>query len=450
MKLSFEQVTALQKMINFLNDDELVFVLEGYAGTGKTSLLNEYVAYIHKNTHINFVLCSPTHKAKLVLEEITGFGATTLHKLLSLSPNIEIFNLDFKDLKFLSLGTSEIPQKGLIIIDEASMITDDLYKMLSNYAENRNAKLLFIGDPAQLQGVNNKGKSLAFSCTNKVTLTTIHRQSEDNGLLPLLSELRNKHKAIFSSIEAETGSLITYESAKNFMMEASNAFKEAVNKQDVTKCKLIAYTNNRVRGLNDCIRKILWRDSDEYHKNEFITGYENFEFNKNQFYNSLDYVITTEPKLIHKRIPHFMQLPGYELELYDKVYKELLNVFIISKEISDDYIGNLASIIEDIRMSAIEFKSRGNRTKSNALWRKYFEITKSFASPFDIMFDNRVIKKKTFDYGYASTTHKCQGATYNEIFVDMNNLYQCRDKEELRQLQYVALSRTKTNVHMLV
>lgn len=450
MKLSFEQETALDKMINFLNNDELILVLEGYAGTGKTSILNKYVTYLHKNTTINFVLCSPTHKAKLVLEEITGFGAVTLHKLLSLSPNIEIFNLDFKDLKFLSLGTSEMPQKGLVIVDEASMITDDLYEMLENYAKSKDSKLLFIGDPAQLQGVNNQGKSLAFSCKNKITLTTIHRQSEDNGLIPILSDLRSKHKSMFSPIISNSGSLYVYNNAKSFMLTAADSFNIAINKQDVNHCKLVAYTNNRVKGLNACMRKLLWNDSAEYHRNEFITGYENFEYNHNQFYNSLDYVIINDPKLVYKRIPNYMKLPGYELELYDKVYKQLLNVFILSKDISSDYINSLADLIEDIRMSAIELKNRGNRTKSNTLWRKYFEITKSFASPYDIMFDNRVIKKKTFDYGYASTTHKCQGTTFNEIFIDMNNLYQCRNAEELRQLQYVALSRTKTNAHLLL
>ena len=75
---------------------------------------------------------------------------------------------------------------------------------------------------------------------------------------------------------------------------------------------------------------------------------------------------------------------------------------------------------------------------------------KSFASPTNMMFDNRVIKKKTFDYGYAATTHKLQGTSINTIFVDMSNLLKCKNRDELRQLQYVALSRTKTNAHILI
>ena len=145
-----------------------------------------------------------------------------------------------------------------------------------------------------------------------------------------------------------------------------------------------------------------------------------------------------------------MKLPGYELELYDRVYKRILDVFILDKTISPDYINSLSSIIEDIRISAVEAKKYGNRTKSSMLWKKYFNIMKSFASPTNMMFDNRVIKKKTFDYGYAATTHKLQGTSINTIFVDMANLLKCKNRDELRQLQYVALSRTKTNAHILI
>ena len=435
-------------MIDFSKNNDPILCVEGYAGTGKTTLLNEYIEYIDSN-NIHFVLCAPTHKAKLVMEEVTGYDATTLHKLLSLSPNIEIFNLDYKDLKFLSMGLNEVPSKGIIIVDEASMITDDLYNLLSDYANKKDSKLLFIGDPAQLSGINNGGLSLAFKCNNKVTLKTIHRQATDNGLLPTLFKLREHPLKTFKEIIAPEGSLFLYNQAKDFMLEAASYFKKAVSHQNVNEVKLLAYTNARVKGLNNCMRRLLWKDEEEYHINEFITGYENFEYNHNQFYNSLDYVIASKPTKVERKIPYFLKLPGYDLELYDRVYKKLLHVFVLDRTINPDYINSLSSLIEGIRLDALEVK-KTNRTKASSLWKKYFEIMKSFATPNDLVFDNRVIKKKTFDYGYASTVHKLQGSSIDTIFIDMNNLYQCRDKETLRQLQYVALSRTKTDAHLLV
>lgn len=408
VKLAEEQLEALERMEDFLDSPEPVLVLQGYAGTGKTSILNEYIQFLD-STSYPFVLCAPTHKAKLVMETVTGYSAVTVHKLLSLAPNIEIFNLDYRDLKFYSSGESgEIPDDGVVIIDEASMINDEIYKLLLEFCNKYNAKLLFIGDKAQIQAVCNQGVSKVFECENIITLTKIHRQAETNGLLPLLKDLREKPMSRFKSIEAEEGSLTVFkDDARGFLVEAIEQFTKAIKNQNVTETKIIAYTNARVQGFNQSTRKLLWgtRAANEFNKFEILTGYDNFEFNKKQFYNSLDYVIlSVDP--VDKHIPYFTKLPGFNLSLYDTVYKESLDVFVLSRNIPSDRLDSLAATIENLRIGAIEAKNQGNRTRSSYLWKKYFEISKSFALSKDLMWDNRVIKKKTFDYGYASTVHK--------------------------------------------
>ena len=82
--------------------------------------------------------------------------------------------------------------------------------------------------------------------------------------------------------------------------------------------------------------------------------------------------------------------------------------------------------------------------------KKYFDTINSFASMFDLYYDNRVIKKKTFNYGYAISVHKSQGTTIDNVFVDISNINTVRDKNELQQLQYVALSRTRGNAYILI
>ena len=449
--LAEEQIKALERMKDFLNTEEPVLVLQGYAGTGKTSILNEYIRFLQLNQE-DFILCAPTHKAKLVIEEVTGEEAITVHKLLSLAPNIEIFNLDYRDLKFRCDGFGEIPDNGIVIIDEASMINDEIYKLLLDMCNQFGTKLLFIGDKAQIQPVCSKSTSLVFNCPNIITLTQIHRQADTNGLLPLLFKLRERPLKQFQSIEAPEGSLFIYDQAKDFMFKSIDFFRQAVKKQDINEVKLIAYTNARVQGFNQCMRKILWESNvvNEYNQFEFLTGYENFEYNGTKFYNSLDYIIVDTPKRVERHIPHFMTLPGYELELYDTVYKKLLTVFILERNINKDYIDSLASTIENFRISAIEAQRNRNRTKASLLWKKYFSMIKSFATPKDIMWDNRVIKKKTFDYGYASTVHKLQGSSLKTVFIDMANIFVCKDVNEIRQMQYVALSRTKTDAYILV
>ena len=79
----------------------------------------------------NYTICAPTHKAKIVIERFTGKEGFTLHKLLSLSPNIQIMDLDLNDLQFLIPKKSQLfPVNSLIICDEASMVNDFLYDFI--------------------------------------------------------------------------------------------------------------------------------------------------------------------------------------------------------------------------------------------------------------------------------------------------------------------------------
>jgi hypothetical protein len=196
------------------------------------------------------------------------------------------------------------------------------------------------------------------------------------------------------------------------------------------------------------MKQILFKGEQEYNKLEFLTGYENLEYNKTKFWNSMDYIIADTPQKANKLIPGFIKLPGYYLTLYDASSDQLEDVFILSKEVSKDYMTSLAMHIEVSRLAAIEAK-KYKAKNSSRLWAMYYEIIKSFTSPVDLYYDNRLIRKKSFDYGYACSIHKSQGSSINNVFIDMKNVKMCRDKEELRQLQYVGVSRARKNVYVL-
>ena len=72
-----------------------------------------------------------------------------------------------------------------------------------------------------------------------------------------------------------------------------------------------------------------------------------------------------------------------------------------------------------------------------------------FLTPIDIVWDNRVIRCKSIDYGYAITSHKSQSSSFDDVVVDINNILLCKDMTEVRQMEYVALSRTRNNVYLL-
>ena len=70
-------------------------------------------------------------------------------------------------------------------------------------------------------------------------------------------------------------------------------------------------------------------------------------------------------------------------------------------------------------------------------------MDESFLTPIDLVLDGRVIKRKSLDYGYCISAHKSQSSEYSIVMIDMENIWRCQNKEELRQIQYVACSRTK-------
>ena len=115
------QPQAIDKLSDWYFSNELECTLEGYAGTGKTFILRQFIEYLD-SINYNFTLCAPTHRAKFVLEELTGYQTDTLHHLLSMSPNVDIYHLNLKDLKFKSSGKFKISFPLLVITSKESHI----------------------------------------------------------------------------------------------------------------------------------------------------------------------------------------------------------------------------------------------------------------------------------------------------------------------------------------
>lgn len=456
VNLGEEQIEALNKLEEFVSSKEDCICLSGSGGSGKTTLCKEFIDYLD-DEQINYVVAAPTHRAKLVLEALTGCADTyTVHQLLALSPNIEIFELDYRELIFeidraKGKYNSAIPYNGVVIVDEASMINDDLFDLLVEKCKKSKSKVVFVGDSQQLRPVKSDHLSKAFSLPNIIRLTKVYRQKKDSPVLSLLTELREHSISHFETIKGEEDSLLVYNNPTQFILAAEPYLKELVETGNVLSCKLLAYTNERVRGFNKAARKLVFGEDckNEFNKGEILVGKDNFNYDDYQFYNSLDYVVKHEPIKTTLRIPNFGEyLNGFILNLYDTVYKDSHDIFVLSKNNNIDRLSRLANFIEEVRIRAIELKQQ--RRRSADLWRIYYETIGSFATTFDLFYNNRVIKKKTFEYGYASTVHCVQGMTLNTVFVDMTNINTVWNKEELQQLQYVAISRTRGDAYLLV
>jgi hypothetical protein len=136
-ELNDGQKKALAEVMEFINDSRQTFSLVGPAGTGKTTVVNTIIAALRKAGSIygEVTLTSPTHRANTVTRSKNpNETVVTLHKLLSLSPSIDLDNLTAEDVKFAQRSMPEdkdpFPKKGLVIVDESSMMNKELYNFL--------------------------------------------------------------------------------------------------------------------------------------------------------------------------------------------------------------------------------------------------------------------------------------------------------------------------------
>lgn len=447
MKLGNQQQEALDLILKFIKSKKLSFTLSGFAGTGKTFLTKVIIDELDK-LNKSITICAPTHKAKLVIERFTGLEGFTIHKLLSLAPDMQIMDLDFNDLKFLIPKKSALfPHDSIIICDEASMVNDALYELMLDRCVKNNCKIIWIGDIAQIKPVNSQETSKVFSVVDSYYLTEIFRQENGSALSDVLVKSRTDFIDWFETKESPNGSILVTNQPKDFFLTAIDHFKIAIEKQDILETKILSYTNERVGIFNNKIHNHLFGDV-EYAKNEFLTCYDSLEFNYNSFWNGMDYIITENPEPTNIYIPNVGEFPGYNLKVYDSSEKVDLDFNILSKNLTYKQTQQITGMIERIRIDAIEAKKFKSR-QSSELWKMYYQMINSFTTPFDMYYDNRLIRKKTFDYGYAISIHKSQGSSINNVSIDMKSIGQCRDEMEKRQLQYVALSRTKNNVYIL-
>lgn len=441
-QLDSKQKEVLESALNYIksdikiNSDTKHLCISGRAGTGKTQIC-ALIVKILKDNNIPFLVITPTNKSKNVIASVVDSEAITVHRLLSLSPQVDILELDLKELNFIQKNTIYLQYKAVWIIDECSMVNDDLYKLIIDQAVDHQCKIIWLGDEKQLSPVSQKQISKTFRNSTKYTLDKVYRQSSDSPIGKILETLRSKPISRFeSTLDSDSGSLKVYNNIREMLEEHCYLFKVGMNLEDQHIVKLVTYTNKRIEALNQIIRRLVFNDDEEYHFGEVLTGYDSCIY-KNQgiIENSSDYLVREVEDTT------FQGLKAYKLTLYDPSKECDIEVTIISRYNSSYDIVNLAARIDNMRIKAV-------KSKNGKDWRAYYQFQEAFLTPFDLVHEGRVIKRKSLDYGYCISAHKSQSSSYLAVLVDMENILQCTDPEELRQLQYVALSRTTNDIYL--
>lgn len=179
MTWSGQQDSALKAVAAWAKDARgaQVFRLFGYAGTGKTTLAKEIAGQVKGKV----LFAAYTGKAALVLQSKGCTDASTIHSLIyKIEDNnggIPTFTLD---------PLSKVADAALVIIDECSMVDEDIGNDLLSFG----TKVLVLGDPAQLPPV--RGAGFFTSAAPDVMLTEVHRQARDNPIIHLSMLVREQ------------------------------------------------------------------------------------------------------------------------------------------------------------------------------------------------------------------------------------------------------------------
>lgn len=181
MSWSPQQEAALKAVSAWFADDAgpQVFRLFGFAGTGKSTLAKAIADDVRGDGDNKVLFAAFTGKASLVMQSKGCWGARTIHSL--------IYKLEEErrgDLKFVLNRDSDLDGADLLVIDEVSMVNDELARDLLSFK----VKTLVLGDPAQLPPV--KGTGYFTEANPDVMLTEVHRQALGNPIIRVSMDVR--------------------------------------------------------------------------------------------------------------------------------------------------------------------------------------------------------------------------------------------------------------------
>lgn len=466
-QLTKDQEIAYKNLIEFIkapyNQKDYKRALCGAAGTGKTYLVKAII----RNCGLSYStigLSAPTHKACRVLSEsiqLPNIKVNTLQSDLGLKLNFNVEKFDIRNPPFDPHGRIKIGEYKLYIVDEASMINKGLCKFLEKTCISNQCKIIYIGDDYQLSPVG-EDYSTAFKSTKCFYLRQIVRQEEDNPIRHLLDLLRFdiEHRT-FRFLEYITAHRSKFDSneIKGYKVCTSNEFNSLMynnfNDPELTKnvdfTKVIAYTNAVVSNWNKVIRNAIIEKADTsiITNNDLIISYTTLVnvFNECIITNSEDYIIKDVVNYTHPKYAIKGFMVRFQAIHGGKVSSPLFVVDHKDPNSIRMYL-NLSEKFVDIAKKATA------KTRAQA-WKDYYNFKESCLLLANIVkSDGTILYGRDLDYGFALTSHKSQGSTFDTVFVDVNDIVYDRngqpytDAEQINRRLYVACSRAKYKLYL--
>ena len=449
LSLSQDQETALTKLDLFLEDSVQVFLLKGYAGSGKTTIIKILIDCLEKENR-NYVLMAPTGRAAKILRDKTGKGQT-IHSSIYNFDKLESVNKDSEieaEHSFhyhFPVNQNDL-NNNILIIDEASMIsakesknelftfgTNNLLNDLLTFArvKSNNNKIIFVGDPAQLPPITDSNSyALESNYLNSLGYTVVETEMKqvmrqgDNLILEnanLIRGLITKENRDELALKYDNESFIKINSS-----EIIEKYIEIFPVPEIGNGAIISYSNSQCYQYNVAIRERIFPGKKNIEVGDLLLiNNNNYHTYGIELFNgdfakvigvSSELILQSAPiqnKQFNKKLN--IQLHFRQITIRIPSHSEDINCYII-----DSLLHSMNRDLSLDEMKALyvnfvmRFKTKQNLNKESG--RNFYKVgSGEFRKELKNDPFYNALKVK---FGYAITCHKSQCGEWDKVFVD--------------------------------
>lgn len=443
------QIEMADKISHFITTDHsnVVFLLKGYAGTGKTTVLSALVKVLGL-LKMKTILLAPTGRAAKVLSRYAGKPATTIHKKIYRQQSASDGNAKFEIDRNLHKNT-------LFIIDEASMISNSLQEnnifgsgyLLSDVIEyvmsGENCGLIISGDTAQLPPVGlgtspaleeEELKSFDLDVIN-CELKQVVRQETASGILGNATIIRDllsheEHEGYWKITTAGYTDIRRIGGA-DLIEEISGCF----NKYGIDETIVITRSNKRANKFNEGIRRsVLYREEQISTGDLVMNVKNNYHWAKQT--NELDFIANGDiaevvkiRKYEEKYGFHFVNVSLRLLDYKDVEIDCKIILDTLTSEAPSLTQADMKRLFEEIALDHPEIHNR----------RKLWETIR----------ENEYFNALQVKFSYALTCHKSQGGQWKAVFLDHGYLTEDMIDREYLRWAYTAFTRPTERLYLV-
>ncbi|GGM87533.1 ATP-dependent exodeoxyribonuclease [Dyadobacter beijingensis] len=420
------------------------FLLKGYAGTGKTTIISTLIKVL-KNFGYKSVLLAPTGRAAKVMSGYSEKIALTIHKKIY-KQTADAFSgtLSFQRQKNYHDNT-------LFIVDEASMITDDadfgnrslLADLIEFVFENPGNKLMLVGDTAQLPPV---GKELSpaldgdylertfYMSVFQEELKEVMRQDEQSGILFNATQLRNQLGAQAADIHITTRSYRDVFKMTGEKLE--EGLRYAYDKYGPENSIILTRSNKSAVQYNEYIRRIINFSEDELDAGDRLMVVRNN-------YNILDEdspagFIANGDFVELLKIRKTQEMHGFRFA----------DVTIRLSDYEKQPEFDAKIFLDTLHSPSASMSAEDNKKLYESVQQDYFYI-KSKKDRVEALRKDPYLNALQVKFAYALTCHKAQGGQWSAVFIDQGYLPEEQINTEFVRWLYTAITRATDEVFLM-